>query len=128
MAVDRNLSILIVDDQATMRRIVRGLLGQLGFQNVDEADDGPVALTKMQAKAYGLVLCDWNMDAMSGLELLQEVRATKSFEKLPFILVTSENSAENVLAAKQAGVSNYIVKPFSVDTLKSKLSTVMGPL
>ena len=98
---------------------------QLGFNNVDEATDGSSALQKLRDKAYGLVISDWNMEPMSGLQLLKEVRADTSC-KLPFIMVTAESKSENVVAAKQAGVSNYIVKPFNAATLKTKLTTAIG--
>ena len=125
-SVDMNMPILIVDDYKTMLRIIRNLLKQLGFNNVDEATDGSSALQKLRDKEFGLVISDWNMEPMSGLELLKEVRSDSQLEKLPFIMVTAESKSENVVAAKQAGVSNYIVKPFNAATLKSKLNTVIG--
>ena len=125
-AVDLNMPILIVDDYKTMLRIIRNLLKQLGFNNVDEATDGSAALQKLRDKPYGLVISDWNMEPMSGLELLKEVRADGKLNGLPFIMITAESKTDNVVAAKQAGVSNYIVKPFNAETLKSKLSTVVG--
>ena len=125
-AVDMNLPILIVDDYKTMLRIIRNLLKQLGFNNVDEASDGAAALQKLRDKDYGLVISDWNMEPMSGLQLLKEVRADNQLKALPFIMVTAESKSENVIAAKQAGVSNYIVKPFNAATLKTKLTTVLG--
>jgi two-component system chemotaxis response regulator CheY len=125
-AIDMNMPILIVDDYKTMLRIIRNLLKQLGFNNVDEATDGSTALQKLRDKAYGLVISDWNMEPMSGLDLLKEVRADTQLTELPFIMVTAESKSENVVAAKQAGVSNYIVKPFNAATLKSKLTTVVG--
>lgn len=128
MAVDMNMPILIVDDYKTMLRIIRNLLKQLGFDNVDEATDGSTALHKLRDKNYGLVISDWNMEPMSGLALLKEVRADEKLAKLPFIMVTAEAKPENVLAAKQAGVNNYIVKPFNGATLKQKIESVLGPL
>ena len=125
-AVDMNMPILIVDDYKTMLRIIRNLLKQLGFNNVDEATDGSMALQKLRDKAYGLVISDWNMEPMSGLELLKEVRADGKLNELPFIMITAESKTDNVVAAKQAGVNNYIVKPFNAETLKSKLSKVVG--
>ena len=125
-AVDMNMPILIVDDYKTMLRIIRNLLKQLGFNNVDEATDGSMALQKLRDKAYGLVISDWNMEPMSGLELLKEVRADGKLNGLPFIMITAESKTDNVVAAKQAGVNNYIVKPFNAETLKSKLSKVVG--
>ncbi len=127
MAVDMNMQILIVDDYKTMLRIIRNLLKQLGFNNVDEAMDGSEALTKIRGKDYDLVISDWNMEPMTGIQLLREVRADKKTESLPFIMITAESKTENVIAAKQAGVSNYIVKPFNAATLKQKLSSVLGP-
>jgi len=126
MAVDKAMSILIVDDYKTMLRIVRNLLKQLGFDNVDEATDGAQALEKLRAKNYSLVISDWNMEPMTGYELLKEVRSDSQLKSLPFIMVTAESKTDNVVAAKKAGVNNYIVKPFNAATLKSKLSAVIG--
>ncbi len=125
-AIDPNIPILVVDDYKTMLRIIRNLLKQLGFNNVDEATDGSSALQKLRDKAYGLVISDWNMEPMTGLELLKEVRADTQLGSLPFIMVTAESKSENVVAAKQAGVSNYIVKPFNAETLKAKLEAAIG--
>ena len=124
--IDTNMSILIVDDYKTMLRIIRNLLKQLGFNSVDEAIDGSSALTKLRDKDFGLVISDWNMEPMSGLQLLKEVRADVKLKEIPFIMITAESKSENVIAAKEAGVSNYIVKPFNAATLKGKLSTVLG--
>jgi two-component system, chemotaxis family, chemotaxis protein CheY len=126
MSVDMNMSILIVDDYKTMLRIIRNLLKQLGFNNVDEATDGSMALQKLSDKDYGLVISDWNMEPMTGIQLLREVRADSKLKALPFIMITAESKTENVVAAKEAGVNNYIVKPFNAATLKTKLSTVLG--
>ena len=126
MAIDKKMPILIVDDYNTMRRIVRNLLKQLGFENADEAADGTEAFAKMQAKSYGLVVSDWNMEPMTGLELLKLVRADAQLKATPFIMITAESKPENVIIAKQAGVSNYIVKPFNAETLKTKMSSVFG--
>lgn len=126
MAVDMSLSILIVDDYKTMLRIIRNLLKQLGFHNVDEATDGAEALNKLRTKNYDLIISDWNMEPMTGYELLKEVRADDMLKSLPFIMVTAESKTDNVIAAKKAGVNNYIVKPFNAATLKSKLSSVLG--
>ncbi|MFZ4762233.1 MAG: response regulator [Alphaproteobacteria bacterium] len=126
MSVDMNMSILIVDDYKTMLRIIRNLLKQLGFENVDEATDGGSALAKMRQKTYDLVISDWNMEPMTGLELLQEVRNDAKLKATPFIMITAESKTDNVLAAKSAGVNNYIVKPFNAETLKNKLMTVLG--
>lgn len=126
MAGITSTPVLIVDDYKTMLRIVRNLLKQLGFDNVDEATDGASALNLMRAKKYGLVISDWNMEPMTGYELLKEVRADAQLKNTPFIMVTAESKTENVIAAKQAGVNNYIVKPFNADTLKTKMQTVLG--
>ncbi|MDG1995155.1 MAG: response regulator [Emcibacteraceae bacterium] len=126
MAVDMSLSILIVDDYKTMLRIIRNLLKQLGFHNVDEATDGAEALNKLRSKNYDLVISDWNMEPMTGYELLKEVRSDDMLKAMPFIMVTAESKTDNVIAAKKAGVNNYIVKPFNAATLKSKLSSVLG--
>ena len=126
MAVDLNMPVLIVDDYKTMLRIIRNLLKQIGFNNVDEATDGKAALEKMQQRKYGLVISDWTMEPMTGLELLKEVRADDKLRPTPFIMITAESKTENVIAAKEAGVNNYIVKPFNAATLKTKLSSVLG--
>ena len=124
MALDLSMPILIVDDYNTMVRIIRNLLKQLGFENVDDASDGSTALAKLRAKRYGLVISDWNMEPMTGFELLREVRADPALGKTPFIIVTAESKTENVIAAKKAGVDNYIVKPFSAQTLRHKIAAV----
>lgn len=126
MPVDKNMPILIVDDYKTMLKIVRGLLNQLGFSNIEEATDGSMAWTMMEEKPYKLLLCDWNMEPMNGLDLLKKIRADQRFSKMPFIMVTAETKAENILIAKQAGVNNYIVKPFNLATLKAKMQAVIG--
>ena len=126
MALDLSMPVLVVDDYKTMVRIIRNLLKQLGFEDVDEAADGTEALTKMQARKYGLVISDWNMEPMTGYELLKEVRGSGDLAKTPFIMVTAESKTENVIAAKKAGVNNYIVKPFNAQTLKSKIDSVFG--
>jgi two-component system, chemotaxis family, chemotaxis protein CheY len=126
MAVDMNAPVLVVDDYQTMIRIIRNLLKQLGFENVDEAADGAEALAKMRTTKYGLVISDWNMEPMTGYELLREVRADEILKPTPFIMVTAESKTENVIAAKKAGVNNYIVKPFNVQTLKTKMASVLG--
>lgn len=126
MAVDINMPILIVDDYKTMLRIIRNLLKQLNFNNVDEASDGAEALKLLREKNFELVISDWNMEPMTGLQLLREVRSDIKLKKLPFIMITAESKTENVVAAKEAGVSNYIVKPFNAETLKQKLGSVLG--
>jgi len=120
------MNVLVVDDYQTMRRILRSLLQQLGFNNVEDAADGGSALRKLRDSRFGLVISDWNMEPMSGLQLLKEVRADDKLSKTPFIMVTAESKTENVVAAKGAGVSNYIVKPFNAETLKKKISEILG--
>jgi len=126
MALDLSMPVLVVDDYKTMIRIIRNLLKQLGFEDVDEASDGTEALGKMKERRYGLVISDWNMEPMTGYELLKHVRADGSLTKTPFIMVTAESKTENVIAAKKAGVNNYIVKPFNAQTLKGKIEAVFS--
>src|SRR5262245_31457645 len=130
MAVSKDLPILIVDDYKTMLRIVRGLLTQLGFRNIEEATDGHTALQMVSERpqSFGLVISDWNMQPMSGLDLLKSVRANPQTAKMPFIMVTAEARTENVVAARAAGVNNYIIKPFTAVVLKQKLSAVLGEI
>lgn len=128
MAVDKNMKIMIVDDYSTMLRILRNLLRQLEFNNVEEATNGGDALQKLRENPYNLIISDWNMQPMTGLELLKEVRADAKLKHIPFIMVTAESKTDNVIAAKQAGVSNYIVKPFNAETLKTKMASVLGPI
>lgn len=124
MALDLSMPVLVVDDYKTMIRIIKNLLKQLGFEDVDDAADGTEALAKMQDRRYGLVISDWNMEPMTGYELLKQVRSSDSLSKTPFIMVTAESKTENVIAAKKAGVNNYIVKPFNAATLKTKIDAV----
>jgi two-component system, chemotaxis family, chemotaxis protein CheY len=126
MSIDHSMPILVVDDYNTMIRIIRNLLKQLGFEDVDDASDGSAALAKMRDKKYGLVISDWNMEPMTGYELLRHVRADENLRVTPFIMVTAESKTENVIAAKKAGVNNYIVKPFNAQTLKTKIEGVCG--
>jgi two-component system chemotaxis response regulator CheY len=126
MAIDATLPILVVDDYNTMIRILRTLLKQIGFEDVDEASDGSSALAKMREKKYGLVISDWQMEPMTGFDLLKEVRQDGELKEMPFIMVTAESKTENVIAAKRAGVDNYIVKPFNAATLRSKIAAIMG--
>ena len=126
MAVDMQMPILVVDDYKTMVRIIQNLLKQLGFSNFDDAADGEEALAKMRESKYALVISDWNMDPVTGYDLLQSVRADEELRDTPFIMVTAESHGEKVVAAKQAGVNNYIVKPFNAATLKRKLTAVIG--
>lgn len=122
------MNVLVVDDYKTMIRIVRGLLNELGFKNIDEARDGPQALEMIAAKSYGLILSDWNMKPMTGLELLKTVRAAPNTLRTPFVMVTAETKTENVVAARQAGANNYIIKPFTLAVLKQKLTSVLGEI
>ena len=126
MSLDLNTPILVVDDYQTMIRIIRNLLKQIGFNDVDDASDGTEALAKLRSgKKYGLVISDWNMEPMTGYELLKQVRSDPTLASLPFIMITAESKAENVVAAKKAGVNNYIVKPFNAETLRNKIATVL---
>jgi two-component system chemotaxis response regulator CheY len=124
--MDKSMNVLIVDDYKTMLRIIRNLLKQIDFHNVEEASDGTDALAKLRAGNFGLVISDWNMAPMTGLELLQEVRQDGRLKSLPFIMITAESKTENVVAAKAAGVSNYIVKPFNAETLRDKIEKVLA--
>jgi two-component system chemotaxis response regulator CheY len=126
MAINLWMPVLVVDDHVTMTKILRKLLTQIGFENIDNATDGADALARMQQKKYGLVISDWNMAPMSGYDLLKEVRAIPATAKTPFIMVTAEASTEKVVAAKKAGVSNYIVKPFTAEALKVKIESVIA--
>lgn len=126
MAVDSKMPILVVDDYKTTIRIVHNLLGQLGFNNLDEASNGEEAMGKLKRQPYGLVISDWNMEPMTGYELLLKVRADAALRSTPFIMITAESKTENVVAAKQAGANNYIVKPFNAPTLKQKLTSIFG--
>ncbi len=121
---DKNLKFLVVDDFSTMRRIVRNLLKELGFINVDEAEDGAVALRKLQDGNYDFVVSDWNMPNMDGLTMLQSVRADEKLNKIPVLMVTAEAKKENIIAAAQAGASGYIVKPFTAAVLDEKLNKI----
>lgn len=127
MAVDKNMKILVVDDYATMLRIISNILGQLGFNNVETAQDGGEAFQKLKDTDVHFIISDWNMVPVTGLELLKKVRADESTKGIPFIMVTAESKSENVIVAKEAGVSNYIVKPFNSETLKGKMESVLGP-
>lgn len=126
--VDKNLKFLVVDDFSTMRRIVRNLLKELGFVNVDEAEDGVVALQKLKSSGFDFVVSDWNMPNMDGLELLKAIRADAALKQLPVLMVTAEAKRENIIAAAQAGASGYVVKPFTAATLDEKLGKVFQNL
>jgi len=123
-----NVPVLVVDDQALMRKIVRKLLSHIGFARITDVADGDEALAALRKAPHGLVISDWNMDGMSGLELLAAIRGDQALKDLPFILATAEGKPEHVVAAKEAGASGYIVKPFDADTLKSKIESVLGTL
>ena len=122
--VDKNIKILVVDDFPTMRRIIRNLLKELEFVNVDEAEDGAIALEKLKAGNYGFVVSDWNMPNMDGLAMLQAIRATPSMAKLPVLMVTAEAKKENIIAAAQSGANGYVVKPFTAITLEEKITKI----
>ncbi len=120
------MPILVVDDHATIVRILKNLLKQIGFTNVEEAQDGGLALARMREKPFGLVISDWYMEPMSGLELVREMRKDELLKETPFIMVSAESKGDKVMVAKGAGVDNYIVKPFNAVTLKSKIAAVLG--
>ena len=126
MPVDMTMNVLIVDDYKTMLRIIENLLIQIGFRNVLQATDGSAALGILRETPAGLIISDWNMQPMTGLQLLKEVRADAKLKATPFIMITAESKTENVVAAKEAGVNNYIVKPFNAETLKQKITAVLG--
>jgi two-component system chemotaxis response regulator CheY len=126
MAIDYSMPVLVVDDYGTMVRIIRNLLKQIGFTTIDDANDGAVALAKMRDTRYGLVISDWNMAPVTGYEFLKQIRADPDLRDTPFIMITAETKTENVLAAKKAGVSDYIVKPFNAETLRSKIEAVFS--
>lgn len=124
--MDLNMKVLIVDDFATMRRILRNILKQIGFTNIIEADDGKSALKELKKEKIDLVLCDWNMPEMPGIELLNKVRSDDELKDMPFVMVTAEAQKENIVEAVKAGVSNYVVKPFTAETISEKLKKVFG--
>jgi two-component system chemotaxis response regulator CheY len=126
MPADSSMPILVVDDYQTMVRIIRNLLKQIGYENVDEAPNGQAALAMIQNKCYGLVISDWNMEPMTGFELLQRVRSDPARTDVPFIMVTAESKTDNVVAARKAGVNNYIVKPFNAAMLKAKMDAIFS--
>jgi two-component system chemotaxis response regulator CheY len=125
-SIDFGMPVLIVDDYKTMLRIIRNLLKQLGFQNIEEASDGNQALKKLRDKRYGLVISDWNMRPMMGMELLRQVRSDTHLDEVPFVMIAAENKAENAKAARRAGANAYLVKPFNAVTLKTNLTSVIG--
>lgn len=126
MTLDFSMPILVVDDYQTMIRILRNLLKQIGFREIDDASDGSTALTRLRIRPYGLVITDWNMQPMTGYELLRHARAEETLRTTPFIMVTAESKMENVIAAKNAGANNYIVKPFTLHTLRAKIEAVLA--
>jgi two-component system chemotaxis response regulator CheY len=126
MHANLSMSVLLVEDYSTMARIMRKLLAQIGFTDIDDAPDGAAALAKMRAKKYGLVISDWNMAPMSGHDLLKHVRADPVLAETPFIIVTAESKIENVVTAKNAGVDNYIIKPFDAATLSRKIGDLFA--
>lgn len=127
MSIDKNMQILVVDDYKTVIRIIRNLLGQIGFNNIHEAMDGTQALDILNKQKIDFVISDWNMEPMSGYELLKQVRASdKYYKNIPFMMVTAETKAENVVMAKKAGVSNYIIKPFNLETMKMKIGAIFN--
>ncbi|CAL8477456.1 MULTISPECIES: chemotaxis response regulator CheY [Caballeronia] len=123
--MDRNMKILVVDDFSTMRRIVRNLLKESGYVNIDEAEDGAAALARLRTGRYDFVISDWNMPVLDGLSMLQEIRADASLSRLPVLMVTAEAKRENVIAAAQAGANGYVVKPFTAATLEEKMTSIL---
>ena len=124
--MDLNMDVLVVDDFATMRRILKNILRQIGFTNISEADDGKTALNMLKKQKFDLILCDWNMPEMPGIELLKLIKADDWLKDIPFVMVTAEAQKDNIIAAVQAGVSNYVVKPFTAETISEKLEKVFG--
>jgi two-component system chemotaxis response regulator CheY len=124
--MDLNMKVLIVDDFATMRRILRNILKQIGFTNITEADDGSTALKELKKEKYDLILCDWNMPEMPGIDLLNAIRADGELKGIPFVMVTAEAQKDNIVGAVKAGVNSYVVKPFTAETINEKLKKVFG--
>lgn len=124
MPADLNMKVLVVDDMVTMRRIVKNILKQLGFGNVDEAENGQEALQKLRADTFGFVVSDWNMPVMTGIDMLRAIRADEKLKTLPVLMVTAEAQQSNLIEAVQAGVSNYIVKPFTAETMQEKIAKI----
>jgi two-component system chemotaxis response regulator CheY len=124
--MDLNMKVMIVDDFATMRRILRNILKQIGFKNIIEAEDGKHALKELKKEKVDLIMCDWNMPEMPGIELLKNVRSDDELKKIPFVMVTAEAQKDNILEAVKSGVSNYVVKPFTAETITEKLNKVFG--
>ena len=124
----KDMRFLVVDDFSTMRRIIRNLLKELGYNNVDEAEDGSMAVAKLNRDTYDFIVSDWNMPVMDGLELLKAVRADAKLAHIPMLMVTAEAKKENIIAAAQAGASSYVVKPFTAATLDEKISKILEKL
>ena len=124
MPADPNMKIMVVDDMSTMRRIVKNILKQLGFSNIEEAENGKDAFEKIKQGGFGFVVSDWNMPVMTGIELLRAIRSDAELKTLPVMLVTAEAQKENIIEAVQAGVSNYIVKPFTAEQIQEKISKI----
>ena len=124
--MDLNMKVLIVDDFATMRRILRNILKQIGFTDINEADDGSTALKELKKEKYDLILCDWNMPEMPGIDLLNTIKADDELKGIPFVMVTAEAQKDNIVGAVKAGVNSYIVKPFTAETISDKLKKVFG--
>ncbi|MBW2058923.1 MAG: chemotaxis response regulator CheY [Deltaproteobacteria bacterium] len=123
---DTNMKILVVDDFATMRRIIKNVLREIGYNNIVEADDGATALPKLRTDTIDFVIADWNMPNMTGLELLKAVRSDEALKDIPFLMVTAEAQKDNIIEAIQAGVSNYVVKPFTPETLREKIAQTLA--
>jgi two-component system chemotaxis response regulator CheY len=124
MPADFNMKVLVVDDMSTMRRIVKNILKQLGFTNLEEAENGQDALGKLKTENYGFVVSDWNMPVMMGIDMLRAIRADEKLKHIPVLMVTAEAQKENLMEAIQAGVSNYIVKPFTAETMQEKINKI----
>ncbi|GJL53221.1 MAG: two-component system response regulator [Nitrospirales bacterium] len=124
--LDTSMKVLVVNDMSTMRRIVKNVLKQIGYSDIAEAENGQDALTKLKAGGFGLVVSDWNMPVMPGIELLRNVRGDANLKSLPFLMVTAEAQKENIIEAVQAGVSNYVVKPFTAEALQEKLEKIFA--
>ena len=124
MPADPNMKILVVDDMSTMRRIVKNILKQLGFNNLEEAENGQEALKKLKADTYGFVVSDWNMPIMMGIDMLRAIRADEKLKTIPVLMVTAEAQKENLMEAVQAGVSNYVVKPLTAETMQEKINKI----
>ncbi len=126
MPADPNMKILVVDDMSTMRRIVKNILKQLGFSNMDEAENGQEALSKLRGDTFGFVVSDWNMPVMPGIEMLRAIRADEKLKHIPVLMVTAEAQKENLIEAIQAGVNNYVVKPFTAETMQEKINKIFN--